>query len=138
MEHIRNMVLAIIFGLILAGIFSHYSSSKLPPCDLVVKGVGISTYGCSNSAASTYPCKNDVANSASMKDCVERNYYFVKTFPFGFTQHFGPTHNLVEPNDSKVRNENRIATFLLGSALSLVLIYLAEAIFKKQPQQNVK
>lgn len=133
MKHIRNIVLAIIVGLILSGMFSHYSSSKLPPCDLVVKGIGISTYGCSNNAASTYPCKNDVANSASMKGCVESNYYFIKTFPFGFIQHFGTNHNLVTPNDTKVRNENRIATFISGAVLTLLLLYLAEAMIKRQP-----
>jgi hypothetical protein len=132
------MVLAIVVGLIVAGVFSTYSSSKLPPCDLVVKGIGISTYGCDNNTTSTYPCKNYVANSARMKDCVESSYYIIKTFPFSFTQHFDPNHNLAKPNDSKVRNENLIATFISGAVLALVLLYLADAILKRQPQQNAE
>lgn len=121
MKHLKNIAIAIIAGFILAGIVGQFTSSKLPPCDLVVKGIGVSTYGCRNADPATYPCKNETPNSKAMVDCIQQNYYREKTFPFGFKQHFGPNSNLI---DSRPLNENRIASFALGFIITIALLYI--------------
>ena len=128
MRHIKNIVFAFIIGIVFAGITSQFTSTKLPSCDLVVKGIGISTYGCSNEVSTTYPCGNVVPNSNSMTDCVQRNYYKLKTFPFGFEQHFGDRSNLV---DRKPLNENLIASFVSGFLLTIASLYAYKAIKRK-------
>lgn len=133
-EHIRNIAAAVLVGFILAGVMGQFVSSKLPPCDLVAKGIGISIYGCSNNIPSTYPCKDEPANSKIMADCIQQNYYREKTFPFGFKQHFGPNSNLL---DSRPLNENSIASFVLGFALTIVSLYVFQTI-KRKPSQTAE
>jgi hypothetical protein len=128
MRHIKNIVLAFIIGILFAGLASQFTSTKLPPCDLVVKGIGISTYGCSNEVSSTYPCINEVPNSNSMTNCVQRNYYKAKTFPFGYKQHFGDRSNLV---DSKPLNENLVASFATGFLLTIASLYAYQTIKRR-------
>jgi hypothetical protein len=112
--------MAVLVGILLIGLADRLISSNYPPCDLVSKGVGISTFGCSNSNTSAYPCKNEIPNSNNMAVCVQQNYYREKTFPFGFKQHFGPNSNLL---DQKPLNENRLASFVLGFMFTIVLLY---------------
>lgn len=121
MSHFKNIIIAVLVGIFLAGITSQISSSNYPPCDLVVTGIGISTYGCTDTTSATYPCQSESPNSQSMVDCIQQNYYRTKTFPFGFKQHFGHQSNLV---DSKPFNQNRIATFTLGFAVTIGLLYV--------------
>lgn len=133
MRILKNVV-AVIVGIILAGIFGQFTTSKYPPCDLVSKGVGVSTYGCSNTAASNYACKNIAPNSSQMEGCIQQNYDRTKTFPFGFKQGFGPQSNLI---DQKPLNNNRIASFAFGFAITLFILFVIQLQSKplRQPEK---
>ena len=133
MKVVASILVGAVVAFVLVSITDHTSSSKLPPCDLVTKGIGISTYGCSNSTPASYPCMNDTPHSSTMKSCVEKHYYLIKTFPFGFTQYFDASHNLATPNDSKVRNKNRITTFGVSFVVVALLTYAAQALVSKKP-----
>jgi len=124
MRVLKNVIIASIVGIVLAGIFGQFTTSKYPPCDLVVKGIGVSTYGCSNTYAGNYPCKDTAPNSSQMASCVKKNYYRSKTFPFGFKQNFGSQSNLI---DQKPLNNNRLASFALGFVITLLILFLFQA-----------
>lgn len=124
MRILKNVVIAVIAGIILAGIFDQLTTSKYPPCDLVVKGIGVATYGCSNTNDGHYPCQNVTPNSSQMTSCVQQNYYRSKTFPFGFKQSFGPRSNLI---DQKPLNQNRLSSFALGFTVTLLILFLVQA-----------
>jgi len=119
MRRLQNVVIAVVVGIILAGIFGQFTTSKYPPCDLVASGIGVSTYGCSNTTTENYPCKDILPNSSQMATCIQQNYYRSKTFPFGFKQSFGPQSNLI---DRKPLNNNRLATFISGFAITLLIL----------------
>ncbi len=106
---------------------------KYPSCDLVAKGIGVSTYGCSNIVRPDSPCEHEVANSEDMKACIQANYYRSKTFPFGFKQHFGSSSNLI---DKKPLNKNAVASFTSAVVISLAAIYLHE--LKKSSNKHQK
>jgi len=120
MKFLKTIVIAIFSAFVLVGITNQFTSSKYPPCDLVVKGTNVSTYGCSNSSASAAPCLNLKARSKAQTSCINANYYNYKTFPFGFKQKFGPTSNL---NDPKPKQMNELATFTLGFILTSAILF---------------
>lgn len=128
---LKALLIAVIAGIILASIFSQFTTSKYPPCDLVVKGIGISTYGCSNTTATNYPCKNIVPNTSQMAACIQQNYYRLKTFPFGFKQSFGAQSNLI---NQKPLNYNRLASFFTGFAVTLLILFAIQLRSKPLPR----
>lgn len=135
MRHLKNIIFSVLVGVILAALANQFTTSKYPPCDLVVKGIGVSTYGCVNSGESTYKCESDLPNSSSMTSCIQQNYYKSKTFPFGFKQLFGANSNL---EDDKPRLENEISTFIAVFVLTLLVSYSAQAMSKSSKNQATK
>jgi hypothetical protein len=127
MRIIVALVIAAPIGLLAAYTTDHMGRSSLPPCSLVERGIGISTYGCSNEISPHSSCIQRVPKSSAMTDCIEHNYYVLKTFPFGFVQHFDPGHNLEQPNDSNVRSENRVSTFLSVATIVIVIVIVGES-----------
>ena len=134
MIHLRNLFVATLVGLVLTGLTFNLSTSKLPPCELVEKGIGVSTYGCSNVKSADSECGDKAPNSKEMTDCIQKNYYTYKMFPFGFKQHFGDDANL---QDSKPLNYNGIATFVASSALTLVILYIIQSRKNKIPKISI-
>jgi hypothetical protein len=128
--------IAVCGGLLFCGIASGLTTSKLPSCQLVAKGIGISTYGCIDSRP-PYPCMGNTAGSPAMTGCVEHHYYVARTFPFGFIQYFGPDHNLVSPNDGSIRAKNLVATFILGGVTALLLTYGVQLAGRKKLPQDL-
>ena len=112
----KNLLLAATVGVLLAVVFGLMTTTKYPPCDLVAMGTKVPTFGCSYNYSSSYPCRDKPANSSAMASCVLQHYYRLRTFPFGFTQTFGPHSNRV---DATPLNENRMASFALGVAATL-------------------
>jgi hypothetical protein len=133
MKHVKNIVITVVIGLITVAVTSQLTSSKYPPCGLVAQGIGVSTYGCSNTAISTSPCGNEAVNSESMKSCIQANYYRSRTFPFGFTQHFGDSSNQI---DSRPLLMNAVASFVTATTTFLAVIYLIE--LKKSSKKHQK
>jgi hypothetical protein len=129
MKHLKTIVKAIVLAFILVGITNQFSSSKYPPCDLVVKGIGVSTFGCMNMPSTqSYACKTEFGNSVAMKNCINANYYKYKTFPFGYKQLFGDKSNLI---DSKPKTQNEIATFTSAFLLSTLVLSLLNNVVRK-------
>lgn len=133
MKLTTKIVAAVLVGLILAGVTSQFTDTKYPSCDLVEKGIGVSTYGCSNDVSMTAPCANEEPNSSTMTNCIQQNYYRQKTFPFGFKQQFGDNSNEI---DSKPLTENRIASFLTGFTVTLLALITIESL--KRPSKSKK
>ncbi|MBP7017983.1 hypothetical protein KBB17_00585 [Candidatus Saccharibacteria bacterium] len=133
MIHLRNLFVATLVGLVLTGLTFNLSSSKLPPCGLVEKGIGISTYGCSDTRSSDSECGDEVPNSKEMTGCVQNNYYAQKTFPFGFKQYFGDDANM---RDTKPLKYNRTATFVSSFTATLVIIYINKNRKNKIPKSS--
>lgn len=127
MRLLKNVMIAMLAGIVVAIIFSQFTTSKYPPCDLVEKGIGVSTYGCSNTPSSNYPCKDITPNYSEMMTCIQQNYYRSKTFPFGFKQDFGPDSNLV---DQKPLINNWLASFIIGFMVTLLILSVI------QPRKN--
>jgi len=123
MRLLKDLLIALIVGVILASIFSQFTTSKYPPCDLVAKGIGVSTYGCSNTAVTNYPCKNIAPNTAQMATCIQQSYYRTKTFPFGFKQPFGEHSNLI---DQRPLNYNRLASLFTGFGITLLILFVIQ------------
>lgn len=119
MKLLRIIVISILVGLVFVGVTNQLASSKYPSCDLVSKGIGVSTYGCSNDAGTNEPCNNLSPNSSAMSECVSDNYYKYKSFPFGFKQKFGPDSNL---NDPVPKQKNEVASFALGFLLATAVV----------------
>ena len=119
MKLLKAILISLVVGLVFVGITDQFASSKYPSCDLVSKGIGISTYGCSNSASNNEPCNNLSPNSSKMTQCVAANYFKYRSFPFGFKQKFGPDSNL---NDPTPKRNNEIATFALGFVLAAIAV----------------
>ena len=129
MKYLKLLGISLIVAFLLVGVTNRFTTLNYPPCNLVVKGIGVSTFGCMNVPSSqSYACKNESSNSAAMKHCIDMNHYNYKTFPFGYKQLFGSNSNLV---DSKPKTHNEIATFISTFLLSLVVLSLYNILSKK-------
>ena len=129
MRYLKILGISLILAILLVGITNRFTTSKYPPCDLVVKGIGVSTFGCMNVPSSqSYACKNESSNSAAMKHCIDMNYYSYRTFPFDYEQPFGSNSNLV---DSKPKTHNEVATFISTFLLSFAVLSLFNILSKK-------
>jgi hypothetical protein len=133
MIHLRNLFIATLVGLVLTGLTFNLTTSKLPPCELVENGIGVSTYGCSNVKSADSECGDETPNSKEMTDCIQKNYYAYKMFPVGFKQRFGGDANLQDP---RLLKYNRITTFVTGSTLTLVILYIIQARKNKTPKSS--
>jgi hypothetical protein len=134
MQFLKLGVLALVVGCIFAAIGYTWADSKYPSCDLVVRGIGISTYGCSSHIiGAPQQCENALANSPAIAECVQKNYYPVRYLPFGFTQHFGDHSNLI---DRKPRILNTLAMFGLGFVLTLLSFFVGKRIRHSYPSKT--
>jgi hypothetical protein len=132
MQLVKIALVSAVIALVTVGVSNQITTAKYPPCDLVVKGVGVPTYGCSGNVTSqNYPCKDLQAESDAMKQCVAANYYRYKTFPFGFKQKFGPHSNLI---DTKPKYLNGLATFGTALVVSFGLLLLGTHLLKRKPR----
>jgi|GEM_PF-6271704 len=122
MKLIKILALAGCIGLFFAVASYNWTVTKYPPCDLVVKGIGVSTFGCTNPPQSDVSaCSNESPNSPAMVACINANYYRYKTIPFGFVQHFGDGSNKI---DYKPAGLNALASFGLGFALATIALFV--------------
>lgn len=128
MKLLKIVIISLVVGLVFVGVTDRFAFSKYPSCDMVYKGIGVETGGCSNSASNNEPCDNLTPRSSELDQCVMANYYRFKSFPFGFEQKFGPGSNT---NDPMPRRNNEIASFALGSVLAAIVtapvIYLRKS-----------
>ena len=119
MKSTKILLLAAVIGLVASVIGYNWTTTRYPSCELVTKGIGVSTYGCSNeSTSATTACVSESPNSSEMIACIDKNYYRYRTIPFGFTQKFGDHSNSV---DSKPRSLNALAMFGVGLVLTMVV-----------------
>jgi len=120
MKILDTILLEVFVGLVAGAVGYNSVSVKYPSCELVTNGIGVSTYGCSNtSGPSVAECANEKPNSQEMAACINRNYYRAKYLPFGFTQRFGDKSNLIDPQP---RLLNTLAMVIFGFALTLLVL----------------
>jgi len=117
-----NLVLSLGIAAFLTVIASTIDSSRLPPCDLLERGVTVETSGCTFESDASAPCMT--VDTSSLDSCVLTNYHRLKTVPFAFTQPLGPGSNLLSFHPVIL---NAVATFVS----SFLAVAAVSSLFKR-------
>jgi hypothetical protein len=132
----KRLIIAIIAGVLLSFIAGNFSTSNYPPCDLTSRNIGVPTDGCNKTQPpDNYPCKDERPKTTAMVNCINSNYYRIKTFPFGFEQEFGQK-NFRENRTPMILNSIGVA--ILGFLATLLLIkIISDKKTKSNTAENV-